>query len=279
MSFRALFLEKNESGFHAGLRELADADLATHAADGNVTVRVAWSTVNYKDGLALTNRSPVVRKWPMVPGIDGAGVVETSDDPRFTPGDTVVLNGWGVGETHWGCLAGKARLKGDWLIALPAGLDAHDAMAIGTAGYTAMLAALALEQGGVRPGEGEVLVTGAAGGVGAGRSRGDRPRHLVNTWKTAPEGALGGRDRRGGVTHTCECLRADEVARCGRGLRACTGHGLSINRCPLHSARCHPGRHRFRDVSASAARGRLAAARKRSRALASGSNHARHRPR
>ncbi|NBS63000.1 MAG: oxidoreductase [Betaproteobacteria bacterium] len=167
MSFRALFLEKSESGFHAGLRELADTDLATHAADGNVTVRIAWSTVNYKDGLALTNRSPVVRKWPMVPGIDGAGVVEASDDPRFAPGDTVVLNGWGVGETHWGCLAGKARLKGDWLIALPAGLDAHGAMAIGTAGYTAMLAALALEQGGVRPGDGEVLVTGAAGGVGS----------------------------------------------------------------------------------------------------------------
>ena len=151
MSFRALFLDKTASGVHAGLRELADTDLATYAADGNVTVRIAWSTVNYKDGLALTNRSPVVRKWPMVPGIDGAGVVEASDDPRFAPGDSVILNGWGVGETHWGCLSGKARLKGDWLIALPAGLDAHAAMAIGTAGYTAMLAALALEQGGVKP--------------------------------------------------------------------------------------------------------------------------------
>ena len=167
MSFRALFLEKSDSGFQAGIRELTDADLATHASEGNVTVRIAWSTVNYKDGLALTNRSPVVRKWPMVPGIDGAGVVEASDDPRFSPGDAVVLNGWGVGETHWGCLSGKARLNGDWLIALPAGLDAHSAMAIGTAGYTAMLAALALEQGGVRPSEGEVLVTGAAGGVGS----------------------------------------------------------------------------------------------------------------
>jgi acrylyl-CoA reductase (NADPH) len=167
MSFRALFLEKDDAGFRAGLRELADADLATHAAAGNVVVRVAWSTVNYKDGLALTNRSPVVRQWPMVPGIDGAGVVEASDDPRFAPGDAVVLNGWGVGETHWGCLAGKARLKGDWLIGLPAGLNARQAMAIGTAGYTAMLAALALERGGVRPGDGEVLVTGAAGGVGS----------------------------------------------------------------------------------------------------------------
>ena len=167
MSFRALFLEKSDSGFQAGIRELTDADLATHASEGNVTVRIAWSTVNYKDGLALTNRSPVVRKWPMVPGIDGAGVVEASDDPRFSPGDAVVLNGWGVGETHWGCLSGKARLKGDWLIALPAGLDTHSAMAIGTAGYTAMLAALAIEQGGVKPGDGEVLVTGAAGGVGS----------------------------------------------------------------------------------------------------------------
>jgi len=167
MSFRALFLEKEDGTFRAGLRELSDADLATHAGAGNVTVKVAWSTVNYKDGLALTNRSPVVRQWPMVPGIDGAGIVEASDDPRFAPGDAVVLNGWGVGETHWGCLAGKARLKGDWLIRLPSGLDARQAMAIGTAGYTAMLAALALESGGVRPGEGEVLVTGAAGGVGS----------------------------------------------------------------------------------------------------------------
>lgn len=167
MSFRALFLEKNDAGFHASVRELSDNDLATHASEGNVTVRIAWSTVNYKDGLAITNRSPVVRKWPMVPGIDGAGVVESSDDPRFAPGSTVILNGWGVGETHWGCLGGKARLKGDWLVALPDGLSARQSMAIGTAGYTAMLAALAIERGGVRPDDGEILVTGAAGGVGS----------------------------------------------------------------------------------------------------------------
>ena len=164
---RALFLEKDDSGFRAGLRELADTELATHAADGDVTVRIEWSTLNYKDGLAITNRSPVVRKWPMVPGIDGAGVVETSSDPRYAPGDRVVLNGWGVGETHWGCLAAKARLKGDWLIRLPESLSSRQAMAIGTAGYTAMLAALALERGGVKPGSGEILVTGAAGGVGS----------------------------------------------------------------------------------------------------------------
>jgi acrylyl-CoA reductase (NADPH) len=167
MSFQAIFLEKDDAGFRAGLRELSDQDLTQHAGDGDVVVRIEWSTINYKDGLAITNRSPVVRKWPMVPGIDGAGVVEASDNPRFAPGDRVVLNGWGVGETHWGCLAGRARLKGDWLISLPSTLSARQSMAIGTAGYTAMLAALALERGGVKPGDGEVLVTGAAGGVGS----------------------------------------------------------------------------------------------------------------
>lgn len=164
---RALFLEKDDAGFRAGLREVSADELSRHTSESNVTVRIEWSTINYKDGLALTNRSPVVRKWPMVPGIDGAGVVETSTDPRFSPGQRVVLNGWGVGETHWGCLAERARLKGDWLVALPPALSSREAMAIGTAGYTAMLAALALEQGGVKPGDGEVLVTGAAGGVGS----------------------------------------------------------------------------------------------------------------
>ena len=165
--FKALFLEKDDAGFRAGVRELTDKDLHSHAQEGNVQVRVEWSTLNYKDGLAIGNRSPVVRKWPMVPGIDGAGVVEASDDPRFSPGDRVVLNGWGAGETHWGCLAGKARLKADWLIHLPAALSARQAMSIGTAGYTAMLCALALERHGLKPGDGEVLVTGAAGGVGS----------------------------------------------------------------------------------------------------------------
>lgn len=164
---RALFLEKDDAGFRAGVRDVPEQELARHAGEGNVTVRVEWSTINYKDGLAIANKSPVVRKWPMVPGIDGAGIVEESGDPRFTPGERVVLNGWGVGETHWGCLAERARLKGDWLVALPAGLSSRQAMAIGTAGYTAMLAALALERGGVKPGDGEVLVTGAAGGVGS----------------------------------------------------------------------------------------------------------------
>jgi acrylyl-CoA reductase (NADPH) len=167
MTFKALYLEKDDAGFRAGLRELDDAQLNEHASDGNVLVRISHSTLNYKDGLAITNRSPVVRKWPMVPGIDGAGIVEASDDPRWQPGDAVILNGWGVGETHWGCLGQKARLKGDWLVRLPAGLSAAQAMAIGTAGYTAMLCVMALDRQGVRPEHGEVLVTGAAGGVGS----------------------------------------------------------------------------------------------------------------
>ena len=167
MSFRALFLEKSDAGFAAGEKTLSDADLNQGAADGDVVVRIEYSTLNYKDGLAIGNVSPVVRKWPMVPGIDGAGVVESSNHGGFVAGDRVVLNGWGVGETHWGCLAQKARLKGDWLIKLPSTLTSRQAMAIGTAGYTAMLCALALRDQGVSKDSGEVLVTGAAGGVGS----------------------------------------------------------------------------------------------------------------
>ena len=165
--FKALFLDNSSGAFAASIRDLSDADLDAGAAGGDVVVRVEWSTINYKDGLAIANRSPVVRKWPMVPGIDGAGVVESSSHPGFAAGDTVVLNGWGVGETHWGCMAQKARLKGDWLIKLPAPLSTRQAMAIGTAGYTAMLCVMALERQGVTPAQGEVLVTGAAGGVGS----------------------------------------------------------------------------------------------------------------
>ena len=166
-AFRALLLEKNNDVFSVSLRDLTDTDLSQQAADGDVVVRIAHSTINYKDGLAIANKSPVVRKWPMVPGIDGAGVVESSTHAGFKPGDAVVLNGFGVGETHWGCLAGKARLKGDWLVSLPAKLSTRQAMAIGTAGYTAMLCVMALESQGVKPDGGEVLVTGAAGGVGS----------------------------------------------------------------------------------------------------------------
>ncbi len=160
--FRALVLD-NSGGFSAKVQQVDEARLPP----GDVTVAVQYSTLNYKDALAICNKSPVVRQWPMVAGIDGAGTVLESSHPDWRVGDAVVLNGWGVGETHWGCLAEKARLKGDWLVRLPAAFTARQAMAIGTAGYTAMLCVLALEDHGVRPGDGEVLVTGATGGVGS----------------------------------------------------------------------------------------------------------------
>jgi len=161
--FKALLLEKDDAGFRAGVSLLDEARLPSD----DVLVQVAYSTVNYKDGLALTNRSPVVRLWPMVPGIDGAGTVLQSQHPAWKPGDLFVHNGWGVGETHWGCLAERARLKGEWLVKLPPAFTPRQAMAIGTAGYTAMLCVLALERHGLQPGAGEVLVTGATGGVGS----------------------------------------------------------------------------------------------------------------
>jgi acrylyl-CoA reductase (NADPH) len=164
--FKAMLLEKDEAGFRAGLATLDDERLPAAAA-GMVRVAPEYSTLNYKDGLAITNRSPVVRLWPMVPGIDGAGTVLDSHHPDWKPGDRFVLNGWGVGETHWGCLAQRAVLKGDWLVPLPQALTARQAMAIGTAGYTAMLCVMALERHGLQPGAGEVLVTGATGGVGS----------------------------------------------------------------------------------------------------------------
>ncbi|HEY0822513.1 MAG TPA: MDR family oxidoreductase [Ramlibacter sp.] len=160
--FQALVLEK-EPEFRAAVREVDDSFLP----EGDVTVAVEYSTLNYKDALAITNRSPVVRSWPMVAGIDGSGTVVESSSPQWKPGDAVVLNGFGVGETHKGCLAGKARLKSQWLVRRPQAFSARQAMAIGTAGYTAMLCVLALERHGVRAGDGEVLVTGATGGVGS----------------------------------------------------------------------------------------------------------------
>jgi len=161
--FKALLLEKDDAGFRAGVTTLDESRLP----DDDVLVRPEYSTLNYKDALALTNRSPVVRAWPMVPGIDGAGTVLESRHPGWAAGDRFVHNGWGAGETHWGCMAERARLKGDWLVKLPAAFTPWQAMAIGTAGYTAMLCVLALERHGVQPGSGEVLVTGATGGVGS----------------------------------------------------------------------------------------------------------------
>lgn len=161
--FKAILIEKDDAGYRAGLADVDDA----RPPEGDVTVRIDYSTLNYKDGLAITGKGPVVRSFPMVPGIDLAGTVETSAHPDYRPGDRVVLNGWGVGETHWGGLAQRARVKGDWLVPLPAAFTPRQAMAIGTAGYTAMLCVMTLARHGVSPERGEILVTGAAGGVGS----------------------------------------------------------------------------------------------------------------
>ena len=162
-TFKAIVIEKADSGTKAALTDFDEADLM----EGDVTVAVDYSCLNYKDGLAVTGKAPVVRRFPMIAGIDFAGTVEASSNAAWKPGDKVILNGWGCGETHLGAYAGKARVKGDWLVALPDGLSAHDAMAIGTAGYTAMLCVLALARHGLTPEQGPVAVTGAAGGVGS----------------------------------------------------------------------------------------------------------------
>jgi acrylyl-CoA reductase (NADPH) len=162
-TFKAIRIDKAEKGTVVALSRFDEADLM----EGDVTVRVEWSTLNYKDGLALTGTAPVVRRFPMIAGIDLAGSVEQSSHPQWKAGDKVVCNGWGMGETHLGAYAEKARVKGDWLVRLPEGMSAREAMAIGTAGYTAMLAVLALEKQGLTPKHGPVVVTGAAGGVGS----------------------------------------------------------------------------------------------------------------
>ena len=162
-TFRAIRIDRAEKGTAAALAQFDEADLM----DGDVTVRVEWSTLNYKDGLAVTGKAPVVRRFPMIAGIDFAGTVEQSSHPQWKAGDKVICNGWGIGETHLGSYAERARVKGDWLVRLPQRISTRDAMAIGTAGYTAMLAVLALEKHGVSPGSGPIVVTGAAGGVGS----------------------------------------------------------------------------------------------------------------
>jgi acrylyl-CoA reductase (NADPH) len=163
--FKAIFLSKEGDQFRAELRELDDTELEANTPGTDVMLAIDYSTINYKDGLALTNKSPVVRKWPMIPGIDCAGSVIESASPAWKPGDVVVLNGWGIGETAWGGLAQRGRFKADWLVRVPAPLTTRDTMAIGTAGYTAMLACMALADQGVTGGD--VLVTGASGGVGS----------------------------------------------------------------------------------------------------------------
>jgi acrylyl-CoA reductase (NADPH) len=161
--FNAILIERDAGPYRASIKRLDEAQLP----EGDVTVRIDYSTVNYKDALAITGKGPVVRQFPMVPGIDFAGTVESSGNSAYQPGDRVVLNGWGVGETHWGGLAQIARVRSEWLVPLPAALTARQAMAIGTAGYTAMLCVMSLERHGVTPSSGEILVTGAAGGVGS----------------------------------------------------------------------------------------------------------------
>jgi len=162
-TFKAIRIDKADKGTTAALTQFDEADLM----DGDVTVRVEWSTLNYKDGLAVTGKAPVVRRFPMIAGIDFAGTVEQSSHPDWKAGDKVICTGWGMGETHLGAYAEKARVKGDWLVPLPDGLSAREAMAIGTAGFTAMLAVMALEKQGLSPDSGPVVVTGAAGGVGS----------------------------------------------------------------------------------------------------------------
>ena len=162
-TFKAIVIDKGDAGQNVRLADFDEKDLM----EGDVTVRPEWSTVNYKDGLAITGKAPVVRRFPMIAGIDFAGTVESSSHPAWKTGDKVILNGWGLGETHLGAYAQKARVKGDWLVRLPASMSARDAMAIGTAGYTAMLAVMALERSGLTPARGPIVVTGAAGGVGS----------------------------------------------------------------------------------------------------------------
>ena len=162
-TFRAIRIDKAEKGTNVALTQFDEAELM----EGDVTVRVEWSTLNYKDGLAVTGKAPVVRRFPMIAGIDFAGAVEQSSHPQWKAGDRVICNGWGMGETHLGAYAEKARVKGDWLVRRPEGMSAREAMSIGTAGYTAMLSVLALEKHGVRPASGPIVVSGAVGGVGS----------------------------------------------------------------------------------------------------------------
>lgn len=160
---QALILEQQDGKTLASVQPLDENQLP----EGDVTVDVHWSSLNYKDALAITGKGKIIRNFPMIHGIDFAGTVRTSEDPRFHAGQEVLLTGWGVGENHWGGLAERARVKGDWLVALPKGLDGRKAMVIGTAGFTAMLCVMALEDAGIRPEDGEIVVTGASGGVGS----------------------------------------------------------------------------------------------------------------
>ena len=271
-TFKAVVIDKNEAGQSVEIRAFDEADLM----DGDVTVRVSHSTLNYKDGLAVTGKAPVVRRFPMIPGVDLAGIVEASSNPDFKPGDAVVLNGWGLGETHLGAYAEKVRVKGDWLIPLPQGLSAQQAMAIGTAGYTAMLCLMALERHGLRPDRGPAIVTGAVGGVGsvavallakagwhviASTGRPEEADYLkglgaaeildrselAGPVAAARQGALGGRRRHRRLDHARQCSVDDEVWRRHRRLRPCGRNGSAHHRRAVHPAQRRPARRRFGD--------------------------------
>ena len=258
--FKAIVIQ--DKGQAPSLTEFDEANLM----DGDVTVRIGWSTINYKDGLAITGKAPVVRRFPMIPGIDFAGEVEASSHPDWKPGDKVILNGWGTGETHLGAYAEKARVKGQWLVRLPASMSPREAMAIGTAGYTAMLAVMALERHGIKPEQGPVVVTGAAGGVGSvaiallaklgfpggrldraarggrlsegpRRQRDRRPRRAFGAGEADRQGALDRRHRLGRLYNAGEPPLDDEIRRSRRRLRPGRRHGVTVERRPFHFAR------------------------------------------
>ena len=288
-TFKAIVVDKTEAGQTVGLRDFDDKDLM----DGDVTVGVEWSTVNYKDGLAVTGKSPVVRRFPMIAGVDLAGTVRASSHPNWTAGDKVILNGWGLGETHLGAYAEQARIKGDWLVRLPPGMSARHAMAIGTAGYTAMLAVMALERAGITPARGPVVVTGAAGGVGSvavailaklgyavtastgrpaeaaylkglGADRRDRPQGAQRSRPAARQGALGRRRRLRRLDDARQHAVDDALRRRRRRLWAGRRDGLAGLGRPLHPARGVAIGHRFGDVPAAVAAAGLGPPRRRS---------------
>ncbi len=282
--FKGILLNKTDAGTDAKIADINESDLP----EGDVTIRVDYSTINYKDGLAITGKAPVVRKFPMVPGVDGVGTVEESNSALWKVGDKVVLNGWGVGEGHWGCLAQKARLKGEWLVPLPSGFTTKQAASIGTAGYTAMLCVLGLEKHGVTPDKGEILVTGAAGGVGsvaiallakrgytvvASTGRMNEADYLKSlgasevidratlsvTRQTDDERALGRRGRYGRQPYARECLRGDKISRRRHRMWSRARHGFPEQRCAIHFAWRKFGRHRQRDGAESRALGSVGA--------------------
>ena len=297
-TFKAIRIDKTETGTRVQYSDFDENDLM----DGDVTVAVTHSTVNYKDGLAITGKSPVVRRFPMIPGIDFAGTVEASSNPTYKPGDQVILNGWGVGETHLGGYARKARVKGDWLVPLPKGLSAAEAMAIGTAGYTSMLSVLALERHGLAPGRGPVLVTGAAGGVGsvaiallsklgwhviASTGRVEEADYLkeLGAAEIIDRDELSGPAGRwarsaGRPASTASAPTRSQtfwhMTKYGGAIAACglaAGHGPAGFRRAVHPARRVAARHRQRDGAAAAAARGLGAPRPRSRSRQAEANH------